>query len=383
MQIPPKSLPDTTVLVYTSASPDLEKPVQDSLDELAGSVHRDDLQVVAQMGSRGQAVRSLLNGNASEVVPNVDMSKPQSLQDFLSWGMKKYPAKHYVVVVGGHGAGAFGVVTDSKRSHMMQLPQLRQAIEDSGCRPQMVIFNACLMAQAETVTELAGVTPVVVGSQTAEQGLGMPLGAWLQQTPSLDDPVASAALLVKDCALESVRSPEVSAFRTDVDPALEAHLRTLGQVIRQNPQQRDHIREVLASQPHLWDRDWDRPLIDQIDLGRLAEALGNDEHVSPEIRQASQKLVADLQKMIVSPAAEAQPGLSTDPHGLSIYAPHAAWESMPTPSGPLKDVYDRLRLSSDTGWAQTLSWLVQAGPPIPLEGDPQELRSWRRTSDGR
>jgi hypothetical protein len=344
MRIQPCANPvrDTTVLVYTSASADLEKPVRESLDELAGEVHRPDIQVVAQMGWAGQGQRELLGGTDKESVPSLDMSQPAALEDFLKWGMSKYPAKHYVVVMGGHGAGSFGAVTNSQRTHMMQLPEIRQAIEDSGCRPQMLIFNTCLGDQAESAAEFRDVTPVVVGSQTEQDGLGMPLGGWLAKTQGLDDPRRAAAELVAECATVPDRSPSISAISTDGSRALDHQLDQLGQAMRQNPELREQLRDLIASQPHPWKHEWDHPLVDEIDLGHLANALANDQTLPDSLRTAGQGIKDQLATMVIGA-------------GLSLYAPHTPWAA-----GPVGAIYGRLRLPHESGWAQTLNWLTSA-----------------------
>ena len=108
-----------TVLIYTSASRDLEKAVADSLEEITGQGGPpQDVRVVAQMGAQGNWQRYQLHGVAHppplEPGRPGDMSDADELRRFLLWGMEKYPSQHYAVVLGGHGAGFAGAVTLSK-----------------------------------------------------------------------------------------------------------------------------------------------------------------------------------------------------------------------------------------------------------------------------
>lgn len=186
--------PAWTVLIYTSASPDLREAVQESLTEISDhGAASDSVQVVAQMGTAGSMQRFQLHGvgepQALGPATSGEMTEPGRLREFLEWGMSRFPAQRYAVVLGGHGAGFAGAVTDSQRRTMLSLPSIQQQLSGLPARPELLIFNTCLMAQAEVAEQLQGTASQLVASQSQLKGLGLPLAAWL---PRLDARISAS-----------------------------------------------------------------------------------------------------------------------------------------------------------------------------------------------
>jgi hypothetical protein len=332
--------PKWTVLIYTSASRDLEPAVQASLEEITGRGTPADVRVVAQMGARGQAQRYQLDGCSQpqplEPAQAADMSQPEELRRFLLWAMEKYPSQHYAIVLGGHGAGFGGAITDSQRRHMMSLPELEKALGQLPQKPELVVFNTCLMAQAEVAAQLHSVTPHLVGSQSELRGLGLPLADWLQSLPQQDSGAAAASQLAA-CS-QGERAPAVSALDLERIPELEEGLDCLAGWILRHPEARQHLLNHIQQQPELWPHAQDRPLVDQVDLGRLCQAWRSDAQLPEGLRQQA-AAVAELVGAVSS-------------GGLSVYAPDR-------PNGALiEGIYARLELARRTRWDEAINSLV-------------------------
>lgn len=333
--------PKWAVLIYTSASRDLEPAVQASLEEITRRGTPADLRVVAQMGAGGQAQRYQLHGCSQpqpvEPTRTADMSQPEELRRFLLWAMEKYPAQHYAIVLGGHGAGFGGAITDSRRGHMMSLPELEKALGELPKKPDLVVFNTCLMAQAEVAAQLQSVTPHLVGSQSELRGLGLPLADWFQCLPQLDEGGAAASQLAA-CS-QGERAPAVSAIDLESFPQLQQGLDSLAGEVLQHPEARPNLVNHIRQQPDLWPHAQDRPLVDQIDLGRLCRAWLGDEQLPAELRRQA-AVVAELVGSVTS-------------QGLSLYAPER-------PNGDLVDgIYAQLDLAQRTRWDEAINSLVK------------------------
>ncbi|MBX3167212.1 MAG: hypothetical protein KF760_07360 [Candidatus Eremiobacteraeota bacterium] len=335
-----------TVLIYTSASHDLEKAVTQSLEEITRQGTPQDVRVVAQMGSQGSVQRYQLH---QVVQPRplgerrpADMTEPEELQRFLGWGMEKYPAEHYAIVLGGHGAGFAGAVTDSQRRRMISLPDLEKGLGELPRRPDLVVFNTCLMAQAEVASQLHTVSDHLVASQSELRGLGLPLATWLQQLPNLAGGSQAAAQLVQASEGLSERAPAVASIDLRRWPQLQSSLDELAGRILDAPGSAPRLRQHIQQQPDLWPHAQDRPLVDQIDLAGLCRAWQNDRQLPEDLRRQAGQV-----GLLVSQLCRS----SQETGGLSAYLPDQS-------NGPFIDqIYARLRFARETRWDEALQSL--------------------------
>lgn len=153
------------------------------------------------------------------------------LQRFLAWGLVRYPAEHYLVVVWGHGAGwapahppaappgpvprladprkdpfagrrfTGGLAFDYGRPSYLDVPALHRVLLDAqrdlGRPIDVYAADACLMQSIEVATELSDAARFVVGSAQVQDFLGLPyhdLFAYMNAGPP-PDPAQLARLL--------------------------------------------------------------------------------------------------------------------------------------------------------------------------------------------
>ena len=112
----------------------------------------------------------------------------QNLTEQLNWVAKTAPAKNYIIMLYGHGAG-FNAKDDfykepiaSTRAVLydegfqgrgMNMYEFRQGIEASAIKhPQMIYFHNCLMGNLESLTTLRYLTDYFVGSQHVLASVG-------------------------------------------------------------------------------------------------------------------------------------------------------------------------------------------------------------------
>lgn len=335
-----------TVLIYTSASHDLEKAVQESLEEITEQGTPRDVRVVAQMGIQGEARRYQLHDvKAPQLLQPAhpaEMTEPRELSEFLHWGMQKYPARHYAVVLGGHGAGFAGAVTDSQRRRMIPLTDLENSLGELPRKPDLVIFNTCLMAQAEVASQLQTVSEHLVASQRELTGLGLPLAPWLNHLPDLKDGEAAAQKLVEVSRGLGHRAPAVASIDLRGAGELRQGLDGLAGAILENPQTYSTLRQHVQNQPHLWPRPQDRPLVDQIDLVGLCRAWQSDSTLPQALRDQAGAVTDMVSRLCRS---------SEELGGLSIYAPDRDNGAF------VQQIYTRLRFAEQTRWDEALQAL--------------------------
>lgn len=103
-----------TILVYLAGDNNLDGAGVADLLEMKKTGSSGAVNVVAQFdraGHKGTTKRYLLRKGTSLAADAVadlgetNTGAPGVLKEFLTWGIKTYPAQHYAVVLWNHGAG--------------------------------------------------------------------------------------------------------------------------------------------------------------------------------------------------------------------------------------------------------------------------------------
>lgn len=85
----------------------------------------------------------------------------ETLAQFLIWGVQHYPAQHYAVAFGSHGAAWEGLIQDDTSEHdLLSIPELQQAFALATAAAgvekfDLLINDACLMSSVEYYAGLA------------------------------------------------------------------------------------------------------------------------------------------------------------------------------------------------------------------------------------
>lgn len=188
-----------TILVYLNADNDLYRFGFLNMAQMEAIGSTAGMNIVVQFDPEPQGqpttryfvtknpnpVNGKITSQVLEQLPETDMGNPKTLSEFLVWGVQKYPAKKYAVIVWNHGNGWQGVsYDDNPRSHLT-MPELRAGFETMNAAisqqrqvrsraPQidLVNFDACIMSALEVGYELKDVAKYMVGSQFNEPGEG-------------------------------------------------------------------------------------------------------------------------------------------------------------------------------------------------------------------
>ena len=107
--------------------------------------------------------------------------KVERFVDFVKWGVKNYPAEHYMIIYWGHGKG-WMVQEEESLAHLTG-PELREALksiynDSDGLQGKRKIDNfvadACYMQSLELLTEVSPYARFVSGSAEVQSFLGLP-----------------------------------------------------------------------------------------------------------------------------------------------------------------------------------------------------------------
>lgn len=101
------------------------------------------------------------------------MGDPSTLKDFVTWGMKNYPAKHYVLVVTGHGGAWIGALEMSPSAMSNAIKDgVQQAAKDTSKDKKLdtFLFNSCYMGNMEAAYEMKGTADINLSSENYSRG---------------------------------------------------------------------------------------------------------------------------------------------------------------------------------------------------------------------
>lgn len=103
-----------SVMVYLAGDNNLDGAGVVDLNEMKRVGSTDRLNVLAQFdraGAKGETARYCLQKgtplakDVKQKLGETNMGDPKVLEDFVTWGVKNYPAEHYLLVLWNHGAG--------------------------------------------------------------------------------------------------------------------------------------------------------------------------------------------------------------------------------------------------------------------------------------
>ena len=105
---------------------------------------------------------------------DADMGESGTLADFIAFGKTHYPAEQYGLILWDHGTGSNGGVCydELHDDNYLTLPEISDALSESGLHFGFIGFDACLMATYDAVLALDGYADRLIASQELEPGSG-------------------------------------------------------------------------------------------------------------------------------------------------------------------------------------------------------------------
>jgi hypothetical protein len=264
---PPLSLPQWTILGYFDGnnSQDIDanshsyaiRDVQEM--EQVGST--EDVQIMVMLGSfktEGNCNYYFIEEHLDEPSDSIsskildslgqkDMSNPQTLRDFVKYGVEHYPAQHYMLIINDHGDGCKGACSDKINGdgEWMTLPELSSAL--SGYKFDIIISNAPSMSMLEVAYQLKDKANYLIGSEFRYPWLNMfGFTIWLKDltsNPGLNVP--GLASTIATAIYTTAGSENANVCATDISKvsALTSKIADLGNVLVTHTG--DHWQEVV------------------------------------------------------------------------------------------------------------------------------------------
>lgn len=380
-----RAVANWTVLVYMNADNDLEPYLMEDLNEMemVGSTPR--VNIVVQMDRHpsydasngdwtearryrvekdpdGQAINSRLLMGLGEV----DSGAPATLREFLLWGMEKFPAEHYQVVMSGHGEGWTGISQDfSNNNDRLSLASVVSAlgpfVAARGVPIDVLELDVCYWAMLETDWGLRDLASYIVASEEIDPSPGQTYDLYLQNLTAR--PGMTARQLAQEAINAFYRGYTAGKFwpgdnetftQSAVDTsrlaAVAASLDALSSLLLDNIT--SFLPVITAARQEV--ESYGKP--EYIDLYDLVRLLRRDS-ASDTLNSSADALLEAIRQAVVSEVHGPQ---RSDSHGISIYFPAYSYS--------YKASYGDLELSQQNRWCKLLLAYFNATGRCAVEG---------------
>ena len=189
---------NATVLVYMCGA-DLESRsgmATKDIQEMVKAEHGDNVKIILETGGASRWQNSVISADTiqrwrvvdngleplDEDVGNASMTDPETLRDFVDWGLHNYRSDRNILVLWDHGGGSVsGYGYDEKlgSSSSMTLGDIKKALDAGGIKYDVIGFDACLMATVENALMLSDYADYMIASEETEPGIGWYYTDWL------------------------------------------------------------------------------------------------------------------------------------------------------------------------------------------------------------
>jgi hypothetical protein len=184
-----------TFMVYIAGDNNLDPAALKDIGEMAKVGSSEDLNVIVQLDrAKDRKTRRFFitkdggyRKDCIEIFDETNTGDPTVLQEFILWGMEKYPASRYALVIWNHGGGwwdepekakrniAYDDSSDGDSLNNQELQQVLDKIAQiHGKRIDILGMDACLMAMVEVAYQLRDSIKITVGSEEEEPFDGWP-----------------------------------------------------------------------------------------------------------------------------------------------------------------------------------------------------------------
>ncbi len=304
-----------------------------------------------------------------------DMGSSQTLEDFLKWGIKNYPARHYMVVMMGPSTGVSGMMKDQTTGHEMKVPDLGRALagahEETGRKIDVLSINGSATNTMELAYELREDVGYLVGSQGVQAGTGMPLAMMTNEMKKANEEEGQDALTMARymtlmnsmASTSSVFSSTISAIDLEKMDGVKKAWDGLARELVAASVPADKIRELLDKTQDFQGKSKNQAYQNSRDACHFAQLVQADPDLqAPRIQAAARSAVETIQGALVGDAATGKHDKNA--HGMSIFGPTQYGFFRPDGTPIPKDFsreadYDRTAFAADTQWDEVLKKSAQ------------------------
>ncbi|MBQ3273223.1 MAG: hypothetical protein IJH44_08330 [Solobacterium sp.] len=341
-----------TIMIYMCGS-DLETNygmATSDLNEMLYADQADNVNIIVETGGARKWNNSVISNQVNErykimsgrqiarlaTLDDRVMSDPGNLTDFIRFSSQNFPADRYMLILWDHGGGSVtGYCHDQKHTGVtMTVPKIAKALADSGIKFDVVGFDACLMANAETAVAVAPYADYLIASEETEPGTGWYYTNWLSRLAANTSipTVELGKQIIDDFIIQSARTSsrdKTSLSIVDLaefDATVPTALKNFAVSINTNIEQENY--QPIADARYVTKEFAQSTRIDQIDIVHFCQNIN-----SPESRA--------LAEAVQSCVKYNRTNNMNNAYGMSIYFPYSSLKSVSVMSG----IYENIGLS--------------------------------------
>ena len=354
-------------MVYMDADNDIEwmavssSPKGDFL-EMSEIGSTEDVNVVVQLDRHGgkdwcydfgdwttckrfKITKNLKPDSEADFNEEVNMGHPNTLYDFITWVKKEYSAQHYCLVLWDHGSGWEGCCKDNtSNDDKLTLQEIKQAFKQAGMKFDVIVFDACIMGNIETVYQLNDYTNTVIASEDIGGHRMSPYDATLQELtkkPNMSWDELGRIWVDEYYKFYKLNYPKydfsVSKIDTKHIVQLKDSVDTLAKkLIQYWPSYRKEISAARNNaEKYAKSTNHEDEYVDIYDFSQLIK----ESDVPSDLKNAADNVIDLINHCVYSKTRSTHPNSK----GLSIYFPLKG-------STKYKGEYDQLDFAKDTKW---------------------------------
>jgi hypothetical protein len=345
-----------TIMHYCAADNNLTSFMVRDVNEMEAVGSTDMMNIIVMVDQGGENCKTHyitkdndLNKINSPVLKDhgkTNMADPKVLGDFIKNSVEKYPAQHYALIISDHGAGWKGAVEDVSNHGWMTTPDIRQGIESSGKKLDLLGFDACLMATSEVAYEMKDATKFYVASEQTEGGNGWPY------TPLL----SKKSLEELDRALRSKLDVTPEEFAKRIVSTAEGDQGTLPTMSAMDMSKMKELADatnLFAGQIMLTDTP-KQVFKDIANKTQSFYGLKDHFHFAEQVANSDKITDKDLKKSAKGMMDAIKSAVIAEEHSPRYPNAHGLTTELPT-SGKVGSGYEKLQYAEHTLWDEAMN----------------------------
>lgn len=367
------------VLYYMNGSCDLEYELNSELNGAGLKGTDENVAVggqISYLSKDGGAVRKAFgrpikidrkhekpNEILIEDLGKTNMGQEKTLEDFLRWGMKSFPAEHYMVVFGGHGGSFMGMLPDKVHDDHLDHSEIKTAFDnvtkEMGKKIDVVQMDNCYMACAEAAHALKDSANYLIASEETAFGHNTShyevVGKMQYYGKDKDLEVGKVNSIVMESqhnytaasVLRLWKMPEFCKTLKNFSEKL-VNTQTAPEIIKKAFSQAQHYGQetVLKQSSTAMPR---KPYQEVRDVYSLAGKISESSEIKDEeLKKAAVEVESQMDELLAGGLIrDKYYEVLRDSHGMTIYAPTKdAQEHL--------EEYEKLEFAKETGWGEVV-----------------------------
>ena len=294
--------------------------------------------------------------------PTADMGSYRTLQDFVQWGAKNYPADHLCVVIWDHGSGALnvdnagpqrsaglaarlasakksrgvlvsgtqgkgskitrGLSQDTQSGSQIATQELPAGLANPPQPIDMIVVDCSLQGTTEVAYDLRNSARIFVGTEESPPGAGYPYDAWLGylQSTAGAGPCDSGSNLINDTIAAYPNESNITESMTDLSKmdAVASAVNAFGGSLRTHVGDQAGLIQTARQSAQYFDFPEYKDLYHFANLIRTASGVPND--LATAAANVETSLWGTSGAILISQHGQAS-GQEAQASGLSIFLP--------------------------------------------------------------